>query len=492
MTTLVVGDGEYKTIGAALAAAAAGDEVIVRPGVYRESVNVNKAVTLRGEPGAIVDGGWDGKSKTDTFGGTIAINARGATVDRLTAQNCPGRGIALGSGAAVKPITKTKENPFPETTAVTIRDCVVRNCYKGGIGANPPAGMVFSELIVDGNLIVDVGLERHVTGKGNVNGSLLFTDVVDSFITNNTVVGGLGEGINVDRNTRRCLFEGNAVINCAHAHIYVNCAQENVIRHNIIIYSARSKPVGQATAPAGILIGDEHASRLKFDPSAGNVITENIVIGTSPLFQVRNNDANYDTRLDGTTKVFGNTFVAGPLTERGVDIAPNTHGRPHEAAQFAGNVIEFGNAAPGGVIAARADAALDFHHNGWSVAPTKDVRGDGDVIGPLGLVNPAAPLAPDWGTPSVGYDAANYRPAAGSPLIGAGFDGGTIGALAPAAVDPPDEPEPEPDYTWLFAALAAQRERLEDAGLAVGTALVDLDLLIELVNQTLGEKHHDE
>jgi parallel beta-helix repeat protein len=42
------GTGEYPTIGAALAAAADGYTILVRPGTYDESLNIDKAVTIRG------------------------------------------------------------------------------------------------------------------------------------------------------------------------------------------------------------------------------------------------------------------------------------------------------------------------------------------------------------------------------------------------------------------------------------------------------------
>lgn len=448
-----------KTIGAAIAAASAGDVVAVPPGVYRETVSVNKAITLRGEPGAIIDGGWDGKTKTNTFAATLGITADGATVDGLAVRNCPGRGISVNANR------------------VTVRECSAENCYKGGLGANPPGGLYYEGLLIENNLILNVGLERLVTGGGSVNGSLLFTDVRDSVIRGNTVVGGLGEGINVDRNSRGCVFEGNTVINCAHAGIYVNCAQENVVRNNVVIYSGATKPVGKSdSAPAGILIGDEGQSRQSFEKSRGNEISGNVVVGCSPLFQVRNNATNYSTTLDEDTSIYNNTFVAGPLTLRGVDMAENVQGAPHRAGHFFDNAIDMTGATASAVIAARTTAAVDCHHNGWSVNPTKDVRGEGDVIGPLGLANPTAALRPEWGVVDVGYDVENYRPAPGSALIGAGSDGGVIGALLPRPVEPPPPPPPNPNL-WIAERLSAIWGRLEEVGLEVGALADEVDAL---------------
>lgn len=452
MALLLVGANEtYRTIGAAIAAAQPGDVVEVLPGIYRESVGVNKAITLRGHDGAIVDGGWDGRSLTNTYGGTIGIRAEGATVEGMAVRNCPGRGIGIAA------------------SHVTVRGCDIAECYKGGLGANPPAGEQYSGLLVEGNIIQHVGLERLVTGAGKVNGSFLFTDVTDSVMRNNLIVNGLGEGINIDRASARNLFEGNTVINCAHVGIYINCAQNNTVRGNVVVYSGAPKPVGKVeSAPAGIIIGDEGGASKKFPKSAGNVIEGNIVIGSGRLFQVRNNPNNYDTIMDDNTRVIGNTFIAGPKTTRGIDIADNVQGRAHGAAEIAYNVIEFTHAAPDAAIASKAAAALNFHHNGWSHNPAKAAQGEGDYIGALGLTNPGAALHAEWGALDVGYDPDNYRPQADSPVK-------EWGALEPRPVEPPPPP-PNPNL-WIAERLSAIWGRLEEVGLEVGALADEVDAL---------------
>ncbi len=463
MTIYTVGDGgDFAAIQAAIDAAAVGDEVRVFEGVYRETVDINKAIRVIGVPDAVVDGGWDGATKTDTFGGTVQLNAEGAEAVGLTIRNCPGRGVGIGA------------------SYTTVKGCTITDCYKGGLGANPPAGQTFTGLLIEGNTIMRVGLERLVTKQGNVNGSFLFTDVVDSVIRDNTIANGLGEGLNVDRNSRRNLFEGNTIINCAHVGIYINCAQDNVIRGNTVIYSGAAKPVGKVEdAPAGIIIGDERGASGSFAPSAGNVIEGNLVVGNGKLFQVRNNLHNYNTSLDVGTRVVGNTFVAGPKTERGVDIAENVQGRPHGAATFAENVIDWTAAPAGAVIAARAAARIQFHHNGWTVRPTSDVRGDGDIIGDLMLVNPAAPLHAEWDVLDVGFNRDNYRPLSGSPLIGAASDGTTIGALEPI---PPDEPDEPVDWDALANRAAAAYGLIEESQQRLSAARDELLLLIGVLD----------
>ena len=83
---------EHRSIGAAVAAANPGDEIVVHAGVYREHVVIDRALTLRGEVGAIVDG--DGT-------GTIGLVEKGPTVVRgFTLRN--GGDSLLGEDAGVK------------------------------------------------------------------------------------------------------------------------------------------------------------------------------------------------------------------------------------------------------------------------------------------------------------------------------------------------------------------------------------------------------
>jgi nitrous oxidase accessory protein NosD len=71
----------YPTITDATADAADGDTVIVCPGTYRESVTVDKRITLRGLPGAVIDArGWPAG---------VRVVADGATVAGLTVMVAP-------------------------------------------------------------------------------------------------------------------------------------------------------------------------------------------------------------------------------------------------------------------------------------------------------------------------------------------------------------------------------------------------------------------
>lgn len=74
---LKVEDGQ--SIQRAIDQAKAGDTLLILPAVYKESIVINKRINLKGEKGAIIDGGG--------IGNVIEINASNVTVQGLTIQN---------------------------------------------------------------------------------------------------------------------------------------------------------------------------------------------------------------------------------------------------------------------------------------------------------------------------------------------------------------------------------------------------------------------
>lgn len=93
--TLVVGTGGYRSVSAALAAAAPGDTVQVRAGVYREHPVVTTPVVLLGEPGAVLDGGREGVVLTVRAPAVI----RGLTIRRSGRDQAAEHGGILAVGA---------------------------------------------------------------------------------------------------------------------------------------------------------------------------------------------------------------------------------------------------------------------------------------------------------------------------------------------------------------------------------------------------------
>jgi len=78
---------------AAIASATVGDVVVLEPGMHPGPLRVDRAITLRGAPGAIVDGGGRGS--------VIEIAASGTRVEDLTIQRSGGRVITADAAVRV-------------------------------------------------------------------------------------------------------------------------------------------------------------------------------------------------------------------------------------------------------------------------------------------------------------------------------------------------------------------------------------------------------
>ena len=77
-------------------------------------------VTWIGEPGAVIDGGWDGKTDVAVRSNGVTVTKPDVTIRGFLIRNVPGTGVAVASGGH----------------RFTMEDCAVDNCYGGGFGVN--------------------------------------------------------------------------------------------------------------------------------------------------------------------------------------------------------------------------------------------------------------------------------------------------------------------------------------------------------------------
>merc|ERR1719149_172299 len=76
--------GHFSTITAALRAAQPGDRLIIKPGVYRESLRIDVPVMLMGCPGAAGAGGGGGVTITSSRNHTVHSTAPFARMENIT------------------------------------------------------------------------------------------------------------------------------------------------------------------------------------------------------------------------------------------------------------------------------------------------------------------------------------------------------------------------------------------------------------------------
>ena len=476
MTIFIVdesGQGDYKTIGAALQAAKLGDTIRVLNGVYRERVNIGvPKIVLEAADGHTpeIDGGWNGKTVESGFAAQVQVQAPGVLVRGLTIRNCPGRGLGV-----------TADN-------VTVRSCRIDNTYQGAMYVGPGTkddkseesdGPAVRGILVEGCIMSRMSQSwvTETRPKG-VNGGINFHTVEDGEFRDNFASDGWGEIFNLGRGSKRVRVVGNIFHSGNHVLGYLNRCQECEFIGNILFHvpdAAYRNKDGEWSA--GIVIGDERGRAVKNFPfSRGNIIRGNVVVNTGVLLHVRNNtkdEGGYDTQLLDTEIAY-NTLVGGPSTRGGIIIQPNMRGRKHAGSVFRDNVIDCSAAPNGTDIGTFSDGVgVKFERNAWSTRPPQTMQSKDDLYGVF-LTNPAAAITRARESVESRIDLNDYRPRPNSVLAAT-----NIGALAatelteppvePPPIDPPVEP-PLPDTAALvgltdsaLASLALAKHGIADA-----------------------------
>ena len=465
---LTVGENEaYQSIGAAIAAANAGDTVVVRGGVYRERVVVNKAISLIAAEGEqpVIDGGYSRewakisgtgwrdlkyRAPAATMGDGFSVRSNKVMIIGFRIINCV-NGVSVGA-----------------FDTVTIRDLDIEHVYNTGVLVNGTTGKARN--ITVENVRVNVASVRLFDGSRvhsdpqGVSGVLKFGNCENVVVRNCQALRGFGEGINIGKDAFNVLIDGCLVVDSQHKGIYVNRSKQVRIIGNIVAFTGDpGHDWIKQSHPAGIGVNDETA-RGNYGDSSDITIENNLVIDAGILLQITGDDPQ------GIYTVKGNTFIWGPYARKGVQI-----GGPYKG-EVKGNLF---HVTPGATVVTGNPAGLTWGDNRWSIAPPAKWRGEGDVYGDLGLKAPdIMPTAEHDGYGMgtwIDIDPANYRP---------------IGAPEPPVEppDPPDEPDPPtpPDYASIIKVLERHLARLEDAGLAVGAAIVDTHELIDRLRTAAG------
>lgn len=165
-------------IAAAVATAAPGDELVLAAGTHAGRVTLDRALTLRGEPGAVLDGGGEGS--------VVTIDAPGVTVRDLTIEGSGSDRVAMDAGVF---LTKGAKGALVENDTFTDNlhgvvlqgspDATVRgNDITGRTGRQADAGngvMIWNSpgALIEGNHIrfgrdgIFTRVSKHDTFRGN-------------------------------------------------------------------------------------------------------------------------------------------------------------------------------------------------------------------------------------------------------------------------------------------------------------------------------------
>ena len=461
--------GTLPTLKAAADIARPGDRIIVEAGVYRETLRPPAGTTWQGEPGAIIDGGWQGKelSTAEDDAAGLLIKAAGVTVRGLTIRNVPGNGVAVGEGG----------HDF------TLEDCEIANCYHGGFKANPTGGVI-RNVTVRRCHVHDIALSGRFK-ETPVNGCFLFKSCDGVLVEDCLIERGHGEGMAAGSRSKNVTFRRCTVRDTKHLLMYVANRAQDVLVEECVLYQTGLPEFTQRDGDvgAGLVVGDEESGAKddNWQHSENVTVRRCVVWNAGGMFGIRNNakpgkggDDGYNTNIRNL-RVERCTFVTGPLSRNGVAIADNEYGAGKVAGVFEANVFLFDRLRDGGAAFRNGAAGVTFNGNAFSPL-TLPLSGDNVHMSAAMLVAPFAPAT------TVAELIENLRPRAGNALAL-----GNIGALAAAGdVEPPPPPpddEPGPvDWDALLAQAAAVGEQVavinmaaEAATAALGELLIALD-----------------
>ncbi len=475
MSKLVVGE-EYKTIGAALAAAMPGDVVQVRPGTYHEVVVLDKrGVTVLGDPGATIDGryspllfgdaaytdlngqpvgkrelpaltaanakrgGWvfAGKAINERgYGAAVRLAAPNVLIQGLTIRNIPGRAIIVDK----------------EATGAAAVGNRIDFTYGGAVGVATGASRVsLRRNIITRSSVKQYDPTRLGAGPGQVQTTVICGGS-DAEIVENIVALNEGEGISADKASERTLIQGNVIFANRHWGLGVNGAVDPRIIGNIVYSPENLYDMFDKEHPADLfVIGNEQGDE---DPrkavTRGAVILDNLFVGGKRTFLVGGGGRPVQF-VD--SEIRNNTIVglATPGKERPTFTWTVMANMPHKNTAVTDNIILWQEGALG--ISYQPGGDVRWARNLSGSTPPSGMRGEGDVVAKdAALVNPFAAIlaieafdvtSPELPNVETTFDIDNYRPIAKGSAVRP--DGTVFGALAPLGAGEPEPPiEPEP------------------------------------------------
>ena len=509
---LTVGEKQdFRTIGAALAAANAGDTVVVGRGTYYEAIVLStpgvtvmaadgETVTIDGRysPALFGDGNYamsnGRKCGTGQLPSLAADNARragwvyaganlningysplvrltgnGTTISGLTLRNAPGRFVVVEGN-----------------------DCVVENCrmdfcYGGAISIAATS----ERAALRGVTVTRSSVKHFDTGAPGAGPDAVATTIIcggaDTLIEGCLVCYNYGEGISADKGSKRPRIISNVIHTNYHWSLGFNYTDGARFVGNAVYWCDNLVDAMGKSSPAdGFVGGSERASlnNPKEARTPNTTISGNLFVGYLKRPWLLGSTGRPVQFVDS---MIANNTIVGRVT-------PGKPGATftwtalktalHEGTTVSGNVILWEPDATG--ISYQAGGRVTWRDNLYSAQPPSGMRSDGDIVTrePV-LVNPFAPIlgqfdpyALDMPDVATTFDINNYRPIADGAAVGRG----ALGVAEPDTPEPPDGP----NYGPIIAQLEGNIARLEDAGLAVGAAIVDTLELIDRLRTAAG------
>ncbi len=239
--------GAIRSVSAAIANAQDGDEILVMPGYYRESAEIDKVIHIKGAGGVI-----DGMGRT-----IFRVRVPGCSIANLT---------LLGSGREPAVIV--------EADRASLSDCTIKNSSTG--------------ILASGGFISNNTISATAYGI-RLNGSGIIAE-------NNSISGPLGAGIEVRCNDSR--IENNTVKSSGNSIDLVGCRNNSIIYNKlssstigIRLKAANGNTIDNNTCEknriAGIYLEESDNQRISFNHLISN--GNGVLLKTSKSNEIKDN-----------------------------------------------------------------------------------------------------------------------------------------------------------------------------------------------------------
>lgn len=374
----------FATIDRAVSVVSPGDTVMVRGGVYAQTVNLwaqgtaNARVVFQSYPGetAILDGTMLPLDKT-----LVVISGDWVDWKGFELRNSTRTGITIWEACNVRLLQNS-----------------IHHCWNGGVfvGGNT-FGFTTDNLLQGNTLYQNCQINAAHTSTGGWPAAVGSQWTERLTVVDNVVYENHGEGIAFTL-ADQGWAGANTVYDNFSVGIYLDNAQFTKVAANFI-YNTGNTTFYRSGYPAnGISMANETYSGSH--PLSDNAIVNNIILGGKRCIYYGNYQSGGGLK---NTLIAHNTALNGVLAVLGIDSDTG-----HIGSIVANNI--FRQTLSGASLLSVVNNGITFHHNAWSGGSPGVAAGTGDVLTNPLLANPGGLLDTD------------YRLQSGSPCIQAAVD----------------------------------------------------------------------
>ena len=236
-TTYHIGPGE--SLQGAINRADSGDTIIVQGGVYRESLNLSRPITLEGKGRPLLDGSATGNALTINADGAkvsgfeirttrrtgIHILSRGNTIENNSISGCLD-GIRLDRAHSNSIVNNDINNNTNGITLYSSNDNLIEKCDIRDNNINEESDCGIYLIYSQGNVIQDNQL------RNNGDTSISLRSASSNTIINNTVIENDWYGISLSESSNTNHIAHNNASNNNDAGIYLDGSRNNRLLGN--------------------------------------------------------------------------------------------------------------------------------------------------------------------------------------------------------------------------------------------------------------------